>query len=117
MKKQKRIISLQLHPDKLVDSSEQEKLTKQEELKAFNVNNDLLLRYLEYNCIFMVDEEDEEFDDEDELTDEEIERIKKKGCKVRDHCHWTGVYRGAAHSGCNLVALRKNSKIPVVFLR
>ena len=114
VKKQKRIISLQLHPDKLVDISEQEKLTKQEELKAFNVNNDLLLRYLEDNCIFMVDEEDEEFDDEDELTDEEIERIRKKGCKVRDHDHWTGKYRGAAHSGCNL-ALRKNNKIPVVF--
>ena len=47
-------------------------------------------------------------------TEEEIERIKKKGWKVRDHDHWTGEYRGAAHSGCN-IALRKTRKIPVIF--
>ena len=34
--------------------------------------------------------------------------------KVRDHCHYTGEYRGAAHSMCNLnYSVLK--KIPIVF--
>ena len=37
--------------------------------------------------------------------------------KVRDHCHVTGKYRGAAHSYCNLQLGVKPDKtiIPVVF--
>ena len=34
--------------------------------------------------------------------------------KVRDHCHYTGRYRGAAHNKCNL-KYRKPKFIPVVF--
>ena len=34
--------------------------------------------------------------------------------KVCDHCHYTGIYRGAAHSICNL-QYRTTKKIPVVF--
>ena len=34
--------------------------------------------------------------------------------KVRDHCHYTGTYRGAAHSICNLKYDVPN-EIPVVF--
>ena len=37
-----------------------------------------------------------------------------KDIKVRDHCHYTGRYRGAAHSSCNLM-YRIPSYIPVVF--
>ena len=34
--------------------------------------------------------------------------------KVRDHCHYTGKYRGALHSKCNL-RLRRSRNIPVFF--
>ena len=38
----------------------------------------------------------------------------KKGHKVRDHCHFTGEFRGAAHNLCNL-KMRVVKKIPVFF--
>ena len=34
--------------------------------------------------------------------------------KVRDHCHSTGEYRGAAHVSCNL-QFQRSDTIPVVF--
>ena len=34
--------------------------------------------------------------------------------KVRDHCHYTGKYRGAAHEKCNLL-YRKVKYIPLFF--
>ena len=38
----------------------------------------------------------------------------KKNGKVRDHCHYTGRYRGAAHNICNL-DYKKPTFIPIVF--
>ena len=32
----------------------------------------------------------------------ELDNNDKKHYKVRDHCHYTGKYRGAAHNMCNL---------------
>ena len=41
--------------------------------------------------------------------------IKKNDCRVvRDHCHFTGKFRGAAHNHCNR-QFRKSYKIPVFF--
>ena len=37
-----------------------------------------------------------------------------KFTQVRDHCHFTGKFRGAAHSSCNL-KMRTVKKIPVFF--
>ena len=38
----------------------------------------------------------------------------KKYCQVRDHCRYTGEYRGAEHNICNLkYSLRR--KIPISF--
>ena len=45
----------------------------------------------------------------------EIKYLKvKKYCKVRDHCHYTEKYRGAAHSICNL-KYNIPKKISIVF--
>ena len=39
------------------------------------------------------------------------EKLDEK--KVRDHCHITGKFRGAAHSQCNL-KLKIPKKIPII---
>ena len=61
-------------------------------------------------------------------TEEKVHNNKQKVCyickkefdnskeqqKVRDHCHYTGKYRGAAHNICNL-RYKVPKEIPVVF--
>ena len=42
------------------------------------------------------------------------DNIDKKQHKVKDHCHYTGKYRGAAQNICNL-RYRIPKKIPIVF--
>ena len=42
------------------------------------------------------------------------EKINKDKDKVRDHCHITGKYRGAAHKKCNS-ELRIPRKLPIIF--
>ncbi|XP_051170478.1 uncharacterized protein LOC127287531 [Leptopilina boulardi] len=43
-----------------------------------------------------------------------MKTIKHGEVKVRDHCHLTGVYRGAAHQDCN-VNYQDSRIVPVVF--
>ena len=43
-----------------------------------------------------------------------FDKSDKKHHKVRDHCHYTGKYRGAAHNICNL-KYKVPKEIPVVF--
>ena len=56
-------------------------------------------------------------EEEDNYNKENISHICKKefnNDKVRDHCHFTSKYRGAAHNTCNLrCKIPKN--IPVIF--
>ena len=53
-----------------------------------------------------------EFDTNDTTKSSSLER--KKNYKVRDHSHYTGKYRGAAHNICNL-RYKVPKEIPVVF--
>ena len=48
---------------------------------------------------------------EEELS---IDKKTNKFVKVKDHCHFTGKYRGAAHNQCNLLC-RKPLILPVIF--
>ena len=44
----------------------------------------------------------------------EFSNNEKKNYKVRDHCHYTGKYRGAADTICNL-RYKVSKEIPIVF--
>ena len=48
------------------------------------------------------------------ICKKEFDSSNKKHHKVRDHCHYTGKYRGAAHNICNL-RYKILKEIPVVF--
>ena len=48
------------------------------------------------------------------ICKKEFDKSDKKHYKVRDHCHYTGKYRGAAHNICNL-SYKIPKEIPVVF--
>ena len=50
------------------------------------------------------------------ICEQKLFRYKetKKILKVRDHCHFTGEYRGAAHNDCNLKC-KKSLILPVIF--
>ena len=53
-----------------------------------------------------------EFNTSDTRESSSFER--KKYYKVRDHCHYTGKYRGAAHNICNL-RYKIPKEIPIIF--
>ena len=48
------------------------------------------------------------------ICKKEFNNSDKKNYKVRDHCHYTGKYRGAAHNICNL-RYKVPKEIPIVF--
>ena len=48
------------------------------------------------------------------ICKKEFDISNKKHHKVRDHCHYTGKYRGTAHNICNL-RYKILKEIPVVF--
>ena len=50
----------------------------------------------------------------EEFDDTADEKGYRKNEKVKDHCHYTGRFRGAAHNSCNL-KYKKPKFIPVIF--
>ena len=48
------------------------------------------------------------------ICKKEFDKRDKKHYKVRDHCHYTGKYREAAHNICNL-RYKIPKEIPIVF--
>ena len=48
------------------------------------------------------------------ICKKEFDKNDKKNYKIRDHCHYTGKYRGAAHNICNL-RYKVPREVPVVF--
>ena len=48
------------------------------------------------------------------ICKEEFNNNEKKNYKARDHCHYTGKYKGATHNICNL-RYKVSKEIPIVF--
>ena len=63
--------------------------------------------------IYLTDEENESYENQ-KFCYICKKRFTNDNKKVRDHCHFTGKYIGAAHNRCNMnYKISKN--IPVVF--
>ena len=68
------------------------------------VKNEIMNRMKEEKDIIMTEQDEREFDNATHcfMCGECFEQGDKK---VRDHCHFTGKYRGCAHDDCNLGSL------------
>ena len=81
-----------------------------------------IIKHEKKEMIPLTDEEKESYENQEVCyickkefcIDEEDKKEFKKMQKVRDHCHYTGKCRGAAHVNCNL-KYKTIKKIPVVF--
>ena len=81
-----------------------------------------IINYEKKKEIILTNEEKESYENQEVCyicekefcTDKNNKKEFKSYCKVRDHCHYTGKYRGAAHSSCNL-RYKIPKEIPVIF--
>ena len=81
-----------------------------------------IINYKKKKEIILTNEEKEHYENQkicyicekEFCTDENDKNTFKLYCKVRDHCHYTGKFRGLAHSICNL-RFKIPKEIPIVF--
>ena len=75
-----------------------------------------IINYEKKKMIPLTKEEKIHYNDEEicYICKKEFDKSDKKHCKVRDHCHYTRKYRGAAHNICNL-RYKILKEIPVIF--
>ena len=81
-----------------------------------------VINYKKKEMISLTDEETKSYEkqkvsyicEKEFSTDKNDEDTLKKKHEIRDHCHYTGKLRGAAHNTCNL-RYKIPKEIPVVF--
>ena len=75
-----------------------------------------IINYEEKDMIPLTKKEEENHNNQKVcyICKKEFDTNDKKNYKVRDHCHYTGEYRGAAHNMCNL-RYKVPKEIPIVF--
>ena len=63
-----------------------------------------IINYEKKDMILLTKKEEENYNNQKVcyICKKEFDKSDKKHHKVRDHCHYTGKYRGAAHNICNL---------------
>ena len=84
--------------------------------KDLRIHATKIINYEKKKMIPLTKEEKTHYNDQEicYTCKKEFDTSDKKNFKVRDHCHYTGKYRGAAHNICNL-RYKIPKEIPVVF--
>ena len=114
-------IVLELHPDKNSHLDEKTRKDKEEKCKKILSSFQILKDYIIKQKLDDAATSDQSEEWEHCIDEKDISKYKRKilkdHMKVRDHDHFNGKFRGAAHSKCNikLRVKRKNAKIPVFF--
>lgn len=80
-----------------------------------NMEAELLAKLKGYASINMSNDDNIAFEDANQcyICGEEFDTTHRNKTKVRDHCHQTGKYQGAAHNICNLQRKENKSVIPL----
>ena len=75
-----------------------------------------IINYEKKDMIPLTKEEEENYNNQKVcyISKKEFDKSDKKHHKVRDHCHYSGKYRGAAHNTCNL-RYKIPKEIPTIF--